>query len=118
MQVSFAQLNRRDDLNDTQAQVLEKVFSDRDRRAERQEEGRRHRKIIRLTRERLDKMAERADLNEDERAVLFQLADKVDRNARQFERILSAGEELNGSQRSIVKKLKRSFDREAEDNDE
>lgn len=114
----FESLSHRDDLSDRQSQVLERlsrVRIDREFNMEDRREG----KIVRLTREDLIRMAERADLNEDERGVLFRLAEKVDFNTRQIERLILS-EDLNRAERRVMNKLFRDReheDREHEDRD-
>ncbi len=100
----FEGLPRSDDLNDTQYRVLRKLARDRD-----DDDDRRERKIVRLTRDRLGIMAERADLNEDELGVLYRLAEMVDFNARQFEGLLSR-DNLNDTQYRVLRKLARDRD--------
>lgn len=131
----FEQLNRRDNLNESQIGVLRKLMRDQDRRAgraefrerrqrlerqrrrehlERRLEKRGQHQIVRLNREALNEMAARADLNERERDLLFQLAEKVGLNARQFKELVSKNEKLSDSQQTVAKKLRRLFDRQAE----
>ena len=54
-----------------------------------------------------------SDLNERERKTLFQLAEMVDGNPRQFERLIFR-DDLNDTQMSVMKKLTRDNDRRAE----
>ena len=108
----FERLRFNDDLNERQAHVLRKLWRVADdHRSKEDSEDRPDQRIVRLTREGLNKMAERFDLNENERHVLFQLAERVDLNALQFERLFLS-DELNRAQRRVLNKLRRDREKE------
>lgn len=86
----------------------------RDRRST--DDDRADRPLSRLSRQRLDALANRARLGEDERAVMWRLAESVDMNARQFER-LRLNDDLNDAQSRVISKLFENASRFRDDDD-